>query len=97
MKRAPHCAEPVGFLSYCSGLAGDYVGRTRAFSALSDLELDLLALIKIGIAGRLDFRVVDEQIFAATIGADKSKTFCPIKPFYCTYTHNSAPLAFKWP
>jgi len=70
---APWFCQRVGL-----GLAGDYVGRTRAFFALSDLELNLLALLKIGVAGALDFRVMNEQIIAAIIGADKSKAFFPI-------------------
>ena len=77
----------------CFGLGRDYVGRTRAFFALSDLELNFLAFLKIGVAGRLDFRVMNEQIIAAIIGRDKSKAFLPVKPFYCTCTHYSAPLA----
>jgi hypothetical protein len=56
------------------GLAGDYVGRTRAFFALSDLEFHLLAFVERCIARRLNFRVVDEQIFAAIIGVNKAKS-----------------------
>jgi hypothetical protein len=41
-------------------LARDDVGRTRAFFALSDLELHLLAFIKSGITFSLDFRVMNE-------------------------------------
>ena len=78
---------PLVFSAFCFGLAGDYVGRTWAFSALSDHELNLLPFIKIGVTGALDFRVVNEQILAATIGADKSKSFTAVKPFYCTCTH----------
>jgi len=80
-------SRPLVFSASCFGLAGDYIGRTRAFSALSDLEVNLLAFIKIGVTGALDFRMMNEQIVAATIGADKSKTFAAVKPFYCTCTH----------
>jgi hypothetical protein len=31
---------------------------------------------------------MDEQILASVVRAYKSKTFFPIKPFYCTCTHN---------
>lgn len=75
-------------------LAGDDVRRTRAFFALSDLELHLLALIKRGVAAHLDFRMMNEQILAGIIGGDKSKTFASVEPFYCTCTHYYAPLAF---
>jgi len=88
IKKAPTCVGALWFFSAsCFQLAGDYIRRTRAFSALADHELDLLPFIKIGVSGALDFRVMDEQIVAATIGADKSKTFAAIKPFYCTCTH----------
>jgi hypothetical protein len=75
-------------------LLRDYVGRTRALFALSNIKLNLLAFLKIGVAGRLDFGVVDEQILAAVIGRDKSKALFSIKPFYCTCAHYFAPLAF---
>jgi len=65
----------------------DYVGRTWALFALSNIKLDLLAFLKIGVAGRLDFGVVDEQILAAVIRRDKSKALFSIKPFYCTCAH----------
>ena len=95
MKRAPFLAEPVGFPAFCLGLAGDDISRTGTFFALSNLELHPLAFLKGGIAVRLDFRVMNEQIFTAVIGSDKSKAFFPIKPFYCTCTHFCAPLASK--
>ena len=79
--------SPLVFSACCFGLAGGYVGRTRAFSALSDLKVNLLAFVKIGVTGAIDFRVMNEQIIAAIIGAYKSKAFCPVKPFYCTCTH----------
>ena len=47
--------EPVSFPVFCFELAGDDVGRTRTFFALSDLELHLLAFVKRGIAAHLDF------------------------------------------
>jgi hypothetical protein len=37
---------------------------------------------------------VNEQIFAAVIRTDKSKTFFTIEPFYCTCTHNNL---LYWP
>ena len=77
-------------------LAWDYIGRTRpAFLAFADLILNLLPLIKGGIAGRLDLRVVHEHIITAVVGGDKSKAFFPTKPFYCTCTHYLTPLALQ--
>ena len=54
-------------LSLAFSLARYYVGRAGSFLALSNLELNLLAFIERGIAGRLDFGMVDKQIFAAVI------------------------------
>jgi hypothetical protein len=76
------------------GLAGDYVRRTRPFFALSDHELYLLAFIKTGVSGALDFRVMNEQILAAALGADKSESFASVKPFHNTFTHKK--ISF-WP
>ena len=75
-------------------LARDDICRTWAFFALSDLELDLLALIETGVAVRHNFRMMNEQIIAGVVRGDKSKTFFPVKPFYCTCTHYCTPLAF---
>ena len=85
--------EPVSFPVFCFELAGDDVGRTRTFFALSDLKLHLLAFVKRGVAAHLDFRMMNEQILAGVVGSDKSKTFASVKPFYCTCTHFCAPLA----
>jgi hypothetical protein len=79
------------------GLAGDYVRRAWAFFALSDCELYLLAFVKIGVSGALDFRVMDEQIFAAALGGDKSKSFAAVKPFHNTFTHKKSPFGLQWP
>jgi len=86
--------EPVSFPVFYFELAGDYVGCTRAFFALADLEFHLLAFVKRGVAAHLDFRMMNEQILAGIIGGDKSKTFASVKPFYCTCAHYCAPLAF---
>ena len=48
------------FPVYCLRLTRDYVGRTRAFFALSDIELNPLAFLKTGVASRLDCRVMNE-------------------------------------
>ncbi len=60
------------FSNFVVRLAGDYISRTRAFFALSDLELDLLTFIERCIAGCLNLRVVDEQIFAAIVGINEA-------------------------
>lgn len=60
------------FSSFAACLAGDYIGRTWAFFALSDLELDLLTFVECCIAVCLNFRVVDEQIFTAIVGINEA-------------------------
>ena len=63
--------DPVNrqdLLSSIVWLDRTYVGRARAFFALSDLELDFLVFIECCITFCLYFRVVDKQIIAAIIG-----------------------------
>jgi hypothetical protein len=72
MKRPCFRGRASWFSSFVACLAGDYIGRTRAFFALSDLELDLLTFVERCIAGCLNFRVVDEQIFAAIVGINEA-------------------------
>lgn len=69
------------------GLAGGDVGRAGAFLALSDFEVHRLALIEGGIALRLDLRMVDEQIVAATGRADETKSLALVEPLYCSCCH----------
>jgi hypothetical protein len=92
LKRSPLVLSEHHFV-----LAGGYVGRAWPFFALSDLELYLLAFIKIRIPAHLDFRVMNEQILAAVFGADKSKTFCPVKPLHNTFTHKISFWPSIWP
>ncbi len=95
MKRSPLVFGPdkVGGV----GLARNYISRTRAFFALSDLEVNLLPLFEIGIAGGLDFRVMDKQVLTAAVGGNKSKPFFSVKPFYCTCTHLNLLRPINWP
>jgi hypothetical protein len=79
---------------HCFELTGDYVRRAWPFFALPDCELYLLAFFKIGVSAALDFRVMDEQILTAVLGADKSITFAAVKPLHNTFTHKKTPF---WP
>ena len=81
------CRSPLVFAVCRHGLSRGYVCRTRAFPSLSDFELHPLAFVKIRVAAGLDFRMMDEQILSAIIGADESIPFVPVKPFYCTCCH----------
>jgi hypothetical protein len=62
------------FWSLAVWLARNYVGRAGALLALSDFELDLLPFIERGVAGRLDLRMVDKQIFAAVVRDYEAKS-----------------------
>ena len=86
--------SPLVLPASCFELARDYVGRTRAFFPLSNLELNLLTFLKSRVAGRLDFRVMNEQVITAAVRTDKSKALLPIEPFYYTCTHYITPSAF---
>ncbi len=75
------------------GLGRDHIIGTRAFFAFSDFECDFLVFIERGIAARLNFRMMDEQIGRTVIGSDETKTFACIEPFDCTCTHCTTPWA----
>jgi hypothetical protein len=60
LKRAPFEWSPLGFPVLHFGLRWDDISRTRAFLALSNLELDLLAFVKSGVTVHLDFGVMNE-------------------------------------
>ncbi len=64
----------------------DIVG-TRAFFALADFKLNLLVLFESCVTVHLDLGVVDEQIRAAAIGTNETKTFACVEPLDCTCTH----------
>ncbi len=74
-KKGPAKRQGLSILSsIVVRLARDYVGCAWAFLALSDLEINLLAFIERCVAGCLDFRVMDKQIVAAVIRANKAKS-----------------------
>ena len=56
------------------GLAGGDAVRARALLALSDFEVDRLALIEGGVALGFDLRVVDKQVFSTIRRANESET-----------------------
>jgi len=62
------------FLRLTVWLARNYVGRAGTLFALSNFELDLLAFIERGVAGRLDLRMVDKQILAAVVRDYEAKS-----------------------
>jgi hypothetical protein len=84
-------------LSCAANLGRRYIVGTWAFFALADFEIYLLIFIQSGIAARLDFRVMDEQIGAAVIRSDETKSLTCIEPFYFTCTHFELLLAFYRP
>ncbi len=64
-----------------------HVVRTGTLLALTNLELNLFPLIESGVARDLDLRMVDKQVFAATIWRDKSVALVGVKPLYCSLCH----------
>ena len=58
-----------------------------AFRALYYVKGNLLAFLECLEAVHVDCGKVRKQIFAAIIWSDKTKTFCIVKPFYCTNCH----------
>jgi hypothetical protein len=71
LERPRFAAGP--FSSLVVFLFGDDVGRARTFFALSDLKLDLLALIEGCVACGLDLRVMDKQVFPAVVRINEAK------------------------
>ena len=61
------------FSSLIVYLFGNDIGRARAFFTLSDLELDLLALIEGCVACGLDLRMMDKQVFPAVVWINEAK------------------------
>ena len=64
-----------------------YADGTGAFLALANLELNRLTFLKVRVALGLNLGMMDEEVFAAIIGDDKSKTLFAVKPLYFTCTH----------
>jgi hypothetical protein len=70
-----------------AALALFYSSSTWAFFALSYFELNCLAFLKRSVALGYDLRMVHEEVLAAFIGANKTKTFAVIEPLNFTCTH----------
>jgi hypothetical protein len=86
-KKPRPCGAGLLYAQASFDLAGRNVGRTRAFLALSDFEIDRLALIEGGGTRRFDLRMVDKQIFAAVRRGDEAKSLTGIEPFHGTFCH----------
>lgn len=54
----------------------------------ADFEFDFLAVFKLCVAVALNFRVVDEKIFAAVVGLDETVAFLGVEPLYCSCAHS---------
>src|SRR5688500_6093293 len=63
------------------------VRRRRALLALRHVEGDLLAVLQRLEAGALDRAVMREEILAAVIRRDESKTFRVVEPLHGTCSH----------
>ena len=71
-------------------LRGFDVGSLLALGTLRNIKLDFLTFFQSLEAVHGDRRKVREQIFAATIGCDETKTFGIVKPFHCASCHNAS-------
>ncbi len=70
-----------------NALFRSYADGTGAFFALSYLKFDGLAFLEVGEPVGLNLGMMDEEVFAAIIGNNKSETFFAVKPLYFTCTH----------
>lgn len=70
-------------------LNGLDVGGLLALGALRHFKANLLAFLERLETTHVDCGKVSEQIFAATIRRDKSKTLGVVKPFYGTGCHET--------
>src|SRR3972149_2935721 len=63
------------------------VGSLLAFRTLNDVKGNLLAFFEGFEAAHVDCGEMREQIFAAIIRSNETKTFCIVEPLYCTVCH----------
>ena len=75
------------FYQLKSRLGGLDVGGLFALWSLSHFKADFLAFLKRLEAVHVDRRKVCEQIFAAVIGSNKTKTLCVVEPFNYACCH----------
>jgi len=61
---------------------------TRAFLSLANFKLYRLSVIQRGItATTLNFRMMNEKVFATILWSNKAKTLVCVEPLNCTLTH----------
>jgi hypothetical protein len=66
-----------------------YVVRTGTFLSLANIKLDILTVIQCCVViTTLDFRMMDEKIFATIFRGNETVSFSGVKPLDCTFTHN---------
>jgi hypothetical protein len=93
MKKSKRKGPPrLAGKALCRGLFKDVLFRrhadsTGAFFALAYLEFDRLTFLKVRVAAGLNLRMMDEEVFAAVIGDDKSKALFTVEPLYFACTH----------
>ena len=68
------------------GLELNDIRRRRPFGTIDDVERYPRTFIERLEAFGLDSAVMHEYVIS-TILCDKSKTFCVIKPLYCSFCH----------
>ena len=86
-KKGPAAGRAFRSSRFTFALAGDHVRRAGTLSTLTDGELDLLVFVKCCVAFGSDFRVVNEEVFAAVIRSNEAKSLARVEPFYCACRH----------
>jgi hypothetical protein len=71
-----------------AGLQNLYVLRLPALGTLFHVELDRLAFLKAAEPGRVDRRVMNENVLTV-LAADESETLGVVEPLYCSLFHFS--------
>lgn len=74
-----------GWIPY--GLERTNFGRLGAFFTLARFEFDPLAILQCPVSVRVDVRMMDEEVIAAALGLDESKSLLVVKPLHCTCFH----------
>jgi hypothetical protein len=67
-------------------------GRHGTFDALTNLELDSLALLERFVTFADNGRVMDEDDLASAVGHDESDALIGVEPLNCALCHGAVPV-----
>ena len=71
--------------------------RLQALWALSDVELDALAVLKGAVAVGLDGGVMDENVLVLTVNGDEAEALVSVEPLNGSLCHGVVPLHSSGP